>query len=162
MAEPKPDSDLPRTLAEFEAWQRRQPERWEFIGGHPVMMAPGSLPHPIIKTNIGRHLGDKLAGSGRRTLVDGGEVNGPGLSAISGIVVTCNPLDLATPIDSLRHYLVMAQDSRFAMLHTRAGPASFDERVYQDGAIEFVHLGISRSLDEIYEDATFEAPVADG
>jgi Putative restriction endonuclease len=162
MAERKPDSDLPRTLAEFEAWHARQPEQWEFIGGHPVMMAPGSLPHPIIKTNIGRHLGNELAGSGRRTLVDGCEVNGPGRSVIPGIVVTCNPLELATPIDSLRHYLVVAQDSRFAMLHTRAGPASFEERVYQDGAIKFVHLGITLSLDENYEDVTFEAPVADG
>ncbi len=50
------------------------------------------------------------------------------------------------------------------MLHTRTGPASFEERVYQDGSIDFTHLGISLSLDEIYEDVTFPDPVppADG
>ena len=63
MAKRKPESDLPRTLAEFERWNAEQPERWEFIAGTPVMMAPGSLPHTIIKGNIFRHLANKLADS---------------------------------------------------------------------------------------------------
>lgn len=40
-------------------------------------------------------------------------------------------------------------------LHTRTGPASFDETVYQTGVIDLPALGISISLDEIYEDVTF-------
>ena len=35
MAKRKPESDLPRTLAEFERWNAEQPERWEFIAGRP-------------------------------------------------------------------------------------------------------------------------------
>ena len=42
MAGRKPESDLPRTVAELRP-ARKQPERWEFIAGAPVMMAPGSL-----------------------------------------------------------------------------------------------------------------------
>jgi hypothetical protein len=55
---------------------------------------------------------------------------------------------------------VVAQDSRFVTLHTRTGAASFEERVFQDGVIELGGLGINLSLDEIYEDVTFE-PAAD-
>lgn len=189
MAKRRPESELPRTVAEFEAWNAAQPERWEFIAGVPVMMAPSSLPHTIIKTNIVRHLGNKLVGSGCRAYADGAEVKAPNLSAIPDVVVACGAIDLSTPtiaapvlivevlspwserddtgrkwhgyclIQAVRHYLLVAQDSRFAMLHTRTGPASFEERVYQDGSIDFTHLGISLSLDEIYEDVTFPDPV---
>jgi Uma2 family endonuclease len=58
-------------------------------------------------------------------------------------------------IQALQHYLVVAQEGRFVTLHTRTGPASFDETVYQTGVIDLPALGISISLDEIYEDVTF-------
>ena len=48
-------------------------------------------------------------------------------------------------IQSLQHYLVVAQESRFVTLHTRTGPASFEERVYQGGTIDLPSLGISLS-----------------
>ena len=53
MARAAPSEDWPQTVAEFEAWHARQPERWEFIDGRPRLMAPGSLNHTIIKTNVG-------------------------------------------------------------------------------------------------------------
>ena len=129
-------------------------------------MAPGSKPHTIIKANILRHLGNKLAGSRCRAYVEGVEIKGHALAAIPDVVVECGAIDLTTPtvsepvliaevlspctegddigrkwqgyclIQSLQHYLVVAQDSRFVTLHTRTGPASFEERVYQAGTIE--------------------------
>jgi hypothetical protein len=57
MAKRKPESDLPRTMAEFDAWHALRPERWEFIAGRPVMMAPASKRPTVVKTNIARHLG---------------------------------------------------------------------------------------------------------
>ena len=192
MAKRKPESDLPRTVAAFDAWHARQPERWEFIAGHPVLMAPASLPHTMIKTNLGRHLGNKLVGSGCRAYVDGAVVKGHRLSAIPDIVVACGAVDQSSPeiaepvlivevlspsterddtlrrwqsyclLQSLRHCLVVAQDSRFVTLHTRTGPASFAETVYQDGVVELSALAIALSLDEIYEDVTFPPPAADG
>ena len=38
MAKARPRSDLPRTVEEFDRWNRNQPERWEFIAGVPVRL----------------------------------------------------------------------------------------------------------------------------
>lgn len=186
MAKRQPESDLPRTVEEFDRWHAKQPERWEFFDGVAVMMAPGSLPHTIIKGNIFRHLGNKLAGTICRAFVDGAEVKGTAFSAIPDVVVACGAIDqqsstindpvviveVLSPsterddagrkwqayclIPSLKHYIVAAQVNRFVTLHTRTGPASFEERVYQEGSIDLPAIGISLSLDEIYEDVTFE------
>ena len=64
VARAAPTEDWPRTVAEFEAWHARQPERWEFIDGFPRLMAPGSLNHTIIKTNAGFALRQALQGRG--------------------------------------------------------------------------------------------------
>ena len=66
MARAAPTEDWPQTVAEFEAWHARQPERWEFIEGFPRLMAPGSLNHSIIKTNAGFALRQALQGRGSR------------------------------------------------------------------------------------------------
>lgn len=99
MAKSLAKDNLPRTVEEFDRWHAQQPERWEFIAGVPVMMAPASLPHTIIKTNIARHLGNKLAGTPCRAYVDGAEVKvrSKRLSAIPDIVVACGRPDLASP-----------------------------------------------------------------
>lgn len=191
MARRKPTSDLPRTVEEFDRWHARQPERWEFIAGVPVMMAPASLAHTIIKSNIGRHLGNKLAGSPCRVFVEGGQVKSHQLSAIPDVVVACGPVDLASStveepmvivevlspsserddtgrkwqgyclIPALRHFLVVPQEERFVTLHTRTGPASFDESFHQEGAIRLDAIDVSLTLDEIYEGVTFEVPETD-
>ncbi len=61
MARASPSEDWPRTVAEFEAWHARQPERWEFIDGRPRLMAPGSLRHSIIKNNVGSRCARRCA-----------------------------------------------------------------------------------------------------
>ena len=193
IAKRRPESDLPRTIAEFDVWNAGQPERWEFFGGHPVMLAPASKPHTIIKTNIARHLANRLAGARCRTYAEGVEIKTAAMSLIPDVAVECRPIDLTTPavaepvlivevlspstakddigqkwqgyclIQSLRHYLVVAQDSRFVTLHTRTGPASFEETVHQEGVIELAALGVSLSFEEIYEDVTFpDLAAADG
>jgi hypothetical protein len=55
-----------------------------------------------------------------------------------------------TKIDSLSHYIVLAQDRREASVFTRAD--SFSLNSLTAGAIELDSLGISLSLDEIYRD----------
>jgi Uma2 family endonuclease len=191
MAKRRAESDLPRTLAEFDRWHAQQPKRWEFIAGVPVMMAPGSLPHTIIKGNVFAALRAKLAGKPCRAFVDGAEVKSHRLSAIPDVIVACGAIDLGSStspepvvivevlspsserddtgrewqgyclIPALRHYLVVAQDSRFVTIHTRTGATAFEERVYTDGTIELPAIDASLSLDEIYEDVTFEAEPID-
>src|SRR3954451_283241 len=191
MAKAKPESDLPRTVKEFDRWHLFQPERWEFISGVPVMMAPASLPHTIIKGNIYAALRAKLAGTPCQALVNGAEIKSRNLSVIPDVLVACGSLDQSTPtieepslivevlspsserddthrkwqgyclITSLRHYLVVAQEVPFVILHTRTGPSSFEERVYENGTIELSDLGISLSLDEIYDGVEFPSAAND-
>ena len=191
MAMRRPESELPRTVQEFEAWNVAQVERWEFIAGSPVMMAPASLRHTIIKGNVFAALRAKLAGSPCRAFVDGAQVWGRRLSAITDVVVACASIDLASPtiaepavivevlspyserddtlrkwqgyclIPSLKHYLVVAQETRFVTLHTRTGPSSFLEEVFEEGVIELTGLGISLSFEEIYAKVVFPEAASD-
>ena len=190
-AKPLPGTELPRTVREFDRWNADQPESWEFIAGVPVMMAPPSLPHTIIKGNVFAALRAKLAGTPCRALVDGAEVKSKGLSAIPDVVVLCGQLDQSTPtikepvllvevvspssqrddtqrkwqgyclIPSLKHYLVVAQETRFVTLHTRTGPSSFLEEVFEEGLVDLSGLGASMTFDEIYADVVFPEPEPD-
>ena len=112
-------------------------------------MAPGSKAHTLIKTNVGRLLGNALDQTGCQALVDGAIVEIHGSSLIPDIVVTCAPLDFSTPrvdepvliveilspsnekddigrklalyleIPSLRHYVVIHQERRQIVHHER-------------------------------------------
>jgi Uma2 family endonuclease len=144
-----PHPDQPRTLDEFRAWHERQPEVWEFIDGVPKLMAPGSKTHTVIKSNLGRLLGNALDRTECHALVDGAIVEVHGSSLIPDLVVTCAPLDFSTPrvdqpliiveilspsnehddtgrkltlylkIPSLIHHLVAHQDRRQIVHHQR-------------------------------------------
>jgi Uma2 family endonuclease len=157
--------DWPRTVAEFEAWHSRQPERWEFVDGLPRLMAPGSKPHTIIKGNVFRALDQALTGTPRFVFMEGVQILTDEISAIPDAVVSCATVDLSTPvvteptiivevmsptseaddtqrqwfsyckIPSLKHYLVLAQDQRVVLVHSRAGDL-WRERFVSDGALE--------------------------
>jgi Uma2 family endonuclease len=144
-----PQPDWPKTLDEFRAWHERQPDVWEFIHGVPKLMAPGSKAHTLIKSNAHIALAQALGGTGCRALVDGAIVEVDGSSLIPDVVVTCSPLDFATPrvedpiiivevlspsnqgddtgrklalylkIPSLRHFLVIEQERRQIVHHER-------------------------------------------
>jgi Uma2 family endonuclease len=165
MARAALEEDWPRTVAEFEAWHPRQPERWEFVEGRPRLMAPASMKHSIVKRNVLRALDRALADSGCEVLVNGPQILTDEISAIPDVVVTCASLDLSTPvvaaptiivevmspsseaddtlrkwfgyrqIASLKHYLVLAQDRRLIQVHSRAGEL-WRERFASEGMIE--------------------------
>lgn len=181
----KARSELPRTVEEFGRWNAQQPERWEFIGGVPVMMAPASLPHTIIKGNIFRALANRLGGRLCRAYVDGAEVKGHKLVAIPDVVVECRPANLRSPtlvepcvlvevlspssmrddtqrkwqsyclIPSVQHYMLVSQEERQVMLHTRTGPSTFAETIHAEGHIELPAIGVTLTLDEIYDGIDF-------
>jgi Uma2 family endonuclease len=173
------EDDSPRTVAEFEAWHARQPERWEFVDGRPRLMAPASMTHSILKRNVLRALDLALADSGCEVLVDGPQILTDEISAIPDVVVTCAPLDLSTPvvaepaiivevmspsseaddtlrkwfsyrkIPSLEHYLVVAQDRRLVQIHSRAGDL-WRERFVSEGAIELDDLPLRVEVAALY------------
>ncbi len=179
MAEAARRDDWPRTVAEFEAWHARQPERWEFIAGRPRLMAPGSLNHTIIKRNVFRAFDRALAERGCEVLPDGAQILTEDISAIPDVVVTCAPLDHSTPviaepviivevmspsseaddtgrkwlsyqrIASLRHYLVLSQDRRLVQVHSRAGDL-WRERFVSAGAVELDGPPAVLEIDALY------------
>jgi Uma2 family endonuclease len=51
------------SLDEFLAWEREQPERYEYAGGVATMMTGGSLDHSTIASNLWTALRDSLRGS---------------------------------------------------------------------------------------------------
>jgi hypothetical protein len=112
-------------------------------------MAPGSMAHTLIKSNAHLALARALRGTGCRALVDGAIVEVEGSSLVPDVVVTCSPLDFATPrvddpiiivevlspwsekddagrnltlylkMPSLRHYLMIDQERRQIVHHER-------------------------------------------
>ena len=60
MAEPA----LPifRTVDEFLAWEERQAERYELVGGVLRLMSGGTANHDLVAMNLARCLGNALAG----------------------------------------------------------------------------------------------------
>jgi Uma2 family endonuclease len=180
MAEAALQDDMPRNVDEFERWHANQPDPWEFIGGRPCLMAPGSMPHTIIKGNVFANLRAALRGTPCHVFTDGVQIRTDEISAIPDAVVTCAPLDRSTPIvaeptivvevmspwsetddtqrkwfsyrkiSSLRHYLVVAQDRREVLVHSRAGDL-WRERFVTEGGIELDDPPLTLDLDDLYE-----------
>jgi Uma2 family endonuclease len=179
---------LPGTLDEFVAWHERQPERWEFVDGEPMMMAPGSRRHTVVKGNIFAALRTKLAGTGCTAYVDGIELRGFEQSAIPDVLVSCAPPDFATPVENapvvvvevasrssftrdmllkwaayrryetLQHYPVVHPTQRCVILHTRDAPDVFVQVWRESGTIDLPAIGTALSLDEIFEGVPEAAP----
>jgi Uma2 family endonuclease len=149
VAKAAPSEDWPRTVAEFQAWHARQPERWEFIDGRPRLMAPGSLKHTIIKTNVGTALKTALADRGWTTFVDGAQIVTDEISAIPDVVVTGRKWQAYQKIPSLKHYILLSQDQRLVNLHSRAGDL-WRERFLSAGVIELDDPRVRLEIDALY------------
>jgi Uma2 family endonuclease len=179
MAEAARREDWPRTVAEFEAWHARQPERWEFIGGQPRLMAPSSKTHTIFQANVFRALDQAFTGTHCHVFMEGVQILTDEISAIPDAVVSCAQVDLSTPvvaeptiivevmspwseaddthrkwfsyrkIPSLQHYLVVAQDRRVVQVHSRAGEL-WRERFVTEGSLELDDPPVRLELDALY------------
>jgi Uma2 family endonuclease len=57
------------TLAEFLAWDAPGPTRWQLVDGEPIAMAPTSRTHGTLQLELGRLIGNHLAGAGNRCTV---------------------------------------------------------------------------------------------
>jgi Uma2 family endonuclease len=177
VARAAPSEDWPRTVAEFEAWHARQPERWEFIDDRPRLMAPGSMRHSIIKNNAGFALRQALQDRG--TALIGPQIVTDDISAIPDVVATCAPLDHSSPaiaqptiivevmpprgeaddtgrkwqayqkIGSLRHYILLSQDQRLVNVHSRAGDL-WRERFLDAGVLELDDPPVRLAIEDLY------------
>lgn len=180
MARAAARNDLPRDLESFVRWHAAQPETYEFVGGMPVMMAPASRAHTMLRGNIYAALRTALEGSPCTAYSDGIEIREAGQSAIPDVVVSCGQPDLASPVEpepvlivevvsastahrdrvekwaayrriqSLAHYMLVEQDRRLVELHTRESSFVFEERFIEAGEVPLRALGVTLDLETIY------------
>jgi len=84
------------TVAEFLAWAPASPEHWQLVNGDPQAMAPASLVHGALQSELGRLIGNHLAATDSPCRV----ITAPGVvprvlsdhnMRVPDLAVTCTP-----------------------------------------------------------------------
>jgi Uma2 family endonuclease len=174
------------TLDEFLAWEREQPERYEFADGVVVMMTGGSAAHSVISLNLALALRHALRGSGCRPFSSDMKVLANNAVRYPDISVTCSPVGdgdtvLPEPVlvievlspstartgrgrkkfdyfatPSIRQYAIVEQEERLIDLYTRTAEGWVNEIVADDGMLKLSSIGVEIALDAIYEDTELD------
>ncbi len=175
------------SLDEFLAWEREQPERYEFANGVVTMMTGGSAAHVTIAMNIGFALRQALRGRGCRPFGSDMKVIANGTVRYPDVSVVCQPIDdrtdrivepvviieVASPTTerldrgrkkfdyfatpSVRQYAIVAQDERLIDLYTRSDAGWVNEIIAGDAVLNLSSVGVALRLDAIYEDTELDA-----
>lgn len=177
----------PMTLEEFLAWERGQPERYEFDGFSATMMTGGSLDHSTIASNIHRALQTALRGTGCLAFRGDAKVIANNNVRYPDVSVTCSPrvgtadivpdpvlvFEVVSPstarldngrkkleyfgTPSIRQYAIVGQDDRVVDLYTRTDAGWINEVVIGDAVLKLSSLGVEIPLDTIYADTELDA-----
>ena len=175
------------TLDEFLAWEREQPERYEYNGIVVTMMTGGSLDHSTIASNLRTALSDKLRGTGCIAFRGDAKVIANGALRYPDLSVTCSPVmgrDDIVPAPvliievvsasterldrgrkkldyfatpSIRQYAIVEQDERLVDLYTRSESGWVNEVITGDAVLNLSSIGVGLNLDTIYEDTELDA-----
>ena len=174
-------------VLDFLAWVQGQRERYEFVGGRLVMMAGGSEDHNDIQVNLLATLKQRLRGgpckpNGSDLLVGIDDRTGrfPDASVTCGregrhfVMAPVAVFEILSPtieladrtdkrrdyqrLESLRHYVLIAQDAPRVEIYSRTGPSwRFEEIEGLDAALPLDALAITLPLTEIYDGLSFLA-----
>ena len=175
------------SLDEFLAWEREQPERYEFDGFAARMMTGGSLDHSTIASNLWAALNQKLRGTECRAFRGDAKVIANQGVRYPDLSVTCSPthggddivpapvvvIEIVSPsteredrgrkkldyfaTPSVRQYAIVEQDERWIDLYTRTDAGWIDEIITGDAMLNLSAIGAAISLDAIYEDTELDA-----
>ena len=175
------------SLDEFLAWERDQPERYEYAGGVVTMMTGGSAAHATIAMNLAFALRHALRGTGCRPFGSDMKVIANHTVRYPDLSVICRPVGdrddhLSDPIviievispsteredrgrkkfdyfatPSIRQYAIVEQDERLIDLYTRTADGWRDEILEGDAVLKLSSIGVEMSLDVIYEDTELDA-----
>jgi Uma2 family endonuclease len=175
------------TLDEFLAWEREQPERYEFADGVVVMITGGSAAHSVISLNLALALRHALRGSGCRPFSSDMKVLANKTVRYPDVSVTCSPVSdgdtvLPEPVliievvspstartdrgrkkfdyfatPSIRQYAIVEQEERLVDLYTRTAEGWVNEIATDDGVLTLSSVGVEIALDAIYEDTELDA-----
>jgi Uma2 family endonuclease len=174
-------------LDDFLAWEREQPERYEYAGGVATMMTGGSLDHSTIASNLWTALRDGLRGSACRAFRGDTKITANNSIRYPDLSVTCTPvrgdedtvlepvlvIEVISPSTeredrgrkkfdyfataSIQQYAIIEQDARRIDLYTRSGNRWTDEIVEGDAALTLSSIGVEITLNAIYEDTELDA-----
>jgi Uma2 family endonuclease len=175
------------SLDEFLAWEREQPERYEYAGGVVTMMTGGSAAHVTIALNLAMALRHALRGTGCRPFGSDMKVIASDTARYPDLSVTCHPVEdrddnishpvlvievvsLSTERDergpkkfdyfatpSIQQYAIVEQDVRRVDLYTRSGDRWTNEIVEGEDVLKLCSIGVEMSLDTVYEDTELDA-----
>ncbi|MGH6900197.1 MAG: Uma2 family endonuclease [Geminicoccaceae bacterium] len=173
----------PWTVEDFLAWERRQAERYEFVGGVIRMMVGGSNAHTIIKDNVVSALRARLRGQPCRALGERPKVVTATATMYPDAIVVCGPIDLAEDqvrapavvvevlsrgaedhdrgakwvayrdLESLQHYLLIAQDARRIEVYSREAKRWSLQVLAPPDLVALPAIGVQLTFDEIYQDS---------
>jgi Uma2 family endonuclease len=174
-------------LDEFVAWEREQPERYEYANFVVRMMTGGSLDHSTIASNLRAALQEKPRGTGCLAFRGDAKVIANQTVRYPDLSVTCSPIsgsddivpdpvviiEIVSPsteredrgrkkfdyfaTPSVRQYAIVEQDERRIDLYTRTDAAWIDEVVTGDAVLNLSAVGVAIPLDAIYEDMELDA-----
>jgi Uma2 family endonuclease len=97
MARATPTPPAPWTVEEFLAWERDQPERYEFYSGFIRMMVGGTLDHNTIAGNIMATLRSRLRGGPCRAFTEC-KVTSRSELMYPDVVITCSAVDAKSDV----------------------------------------------------------------
>ena len=95
------------SLDEFLAWERGQPERYEYAGSVVTMMTGGSAAHVTIALNLAMALRHALRGTGCRPFGSDMKVIANDTARYPDVSVTCHPV--GDTDDNLSHPVLVIE-----------------------------------------------------
>ena len=174
------------SLDDFLAWERDQPEKYEYAGGVITMMTSASIAHGTIRMNLAFALRQASRSTGCRPFVSDVKVIAASSVRYPDIAVTCSPVrgtddivpepvlvvEVISPsteredrgrkkfdyfaTPSIRQYAIIEREERLIDLYTRTGEGWTDEIVEGDAVLKLSSIRVV-SLDVIYEDTELDA-----
>lgn len=179
-------AEEPMSLDEFLAWEREQPERYEYAGGVARMMTGASPAHVTITMSITFALRQALRGTGCRPFANDAKVVAAGSVRHPDVAVTCEKVtgsddvvpdpilifEMLSPsteredrgrkkfdyfaTPSIRQYAIVEQDARRIDLYTRAANGWTNQIIEGDATLKLSSIGVEILLDAIYEDTELD------
>jgi Uma2 family endonuclease len=171
------------TLEEMLEWERRQPDRYEYVGGVLRAMVGGTLAHNTIIGNIFANLRRDLQ-KPCRAFIDSAKVVTENSFMYPDVVVTCETVEAQSDtvpeplvifevlskstqdydqgskwlgcqtIESLQHFALISQEAWFAMIYNRdEGGWRYRTLTGPDGVLALPSIGVRLPLADIYEDS---------
>jgi Uma2 family endonuclease len=168
----------PLTLEEFLAWERAQPERYEFDGIQPVAMTGGSVAHARLVRRLVTALAARLGSSceafgGDLKVLTAGRARYPDATVVCGpvdprgdtvqpalVVEVLSPSTALTDrrvkaaeytgVPSVLAYVLLEQDQPRAVVLRRSG--GWREEVVDgpDAVLRLPEVGVELPLDQLY------------